>query len=59
MGFGYIPLSIPLILLYNSMEFSVLMDATFQKAWIKIAMKHLHLWKGAYGFHISLFSAYW
>lgn len=36
-GFGYIPSSIPVILLYNSMEFSVLMDATFKKAVIKIA----------------------
>lgn len=41
------------------MEFSVLMDATFKKALIKIAMKHLHLRKQAYGFHMSLFSAVW
>ena len=39
------------------MKFSVLMDATFQKALIEIAMKHLHLWKQGYGFHVSLFSA--
>ena len=39
------------------MKFSVLMDATFQKALIEIAMKHLLLWKQGYGFHVSLFSA--
>lgn len=41
------------------MEFSVLMDATFTKALIKIAMKYLHLRKQAYGFHMFQFSAFW
>ena len=60
-GLEYIPLFFPLIntLPYISMEFSVLMDATFQKALIEIATKHLHLRKQGYGFHISLFSASW
>lgn len=37
-GFGYIPLSFLLIntLLYISMEFSLLIDAAFQKALIEI-----------------------
>ena len=58
-GFGYIPLSFPLIntLLYISMEFSLLMDTAFQKALIEITTKHLHLWKQGYDFHVSLFSA--
>lgn len=53
-GFGYIPPSIPLIMLCNSVAFSLLKDA----ALIKIITKHLHLRHQAYGFHISLFSAF-